>query len=183
MFSSNIFGESENTNVTEVKVFESEHIILPGNNVCSVIIGNIVGGMLICCIVSHIYCHVRRKRISNATVETSPEGQYDEIGTINYNMVIVDPITNFELDNSYNVSNVDESNYALSSSGEDSSFLGQTGDGYENVYQAITPSVIEMHQYTGIIPNIYQNTIISPTNAATTSAEYINTALDNYTKS
>lgn len=156
-------------------------------NDCSVIIANIVGGMLLCCIVSNMFCFLRRKRISNATVEISPEGQYDEIGTINYNMVIVDPITNFELDNSDNVSNVDESNYALSSAGEDSSnassFMGQTGDGYENAYQAITPSVIEMHQYSGIIPNIYQNTIISPTNAATTSAEYINTALDNYTKS
>lgn len=115
---------------------ESEQINLPANSACFAIIGNIVGGMLICCIVSHIYCHVRRKIISNATVETSPEGQYEEIGTISYNMVINDPIHNLELDNSDNASNEDERNGVLSSNGDessnDSSVIGRPGDGYEN---------------------------------------------------
>lgn len=137
--------------------------------------------MLICCIVSHIYCHVRRTRISNATVETSQEGQYDEIGTISYNMVINDQIHNLELDNSDNASNEDERNGVLSGNGDessnDSSVIGRPGDGYENEYQAVIPPVIECHQYNVIIPNIYQNTIISPDSVETTSAEYINTTI------
>ncbi|CAC5393266.1 HMCN [Mytilus coruscus] len=163
-----------------------EQITLSVYNDCSVIIGNIVGGMLICSIVSHIYCRLRRKRRSNATMEIPPEGQYNEIGTINYNNMIVDPITNFELDNNDHIPTDDVSNNVISSGGGDSSsassFIGQTGDGYENPYQAIIPSIIEMHQYSSIIPNIYQNTIISPASAATTSAEHINIAIDNYTK-
>lgn len=145
------------------------------------IIGIIIGGMFICCIASHIYCRLRRQRRSTAAVEISPEGQYDEIGTINYNNGIVDPITNFEVDNNDHIPTEELSNDVISIGGEDSSsatsFIGQTGNCYENDYQAIIPSIIEMHQYSGIIPNIYQNTIISPANLATSSAEYINTTI------
>ncbi|CAG2195691.1 unnamed protein product [Mytilus edulis] len=121
-----------------------------------------------------------------ATLEISPGHQYDEIGTINYNMVIVDPINSFEQENHDNVSNDHESNAVSSSDGgessNESSFIGRPGDGYENEYQAITPSVIEMHQYSGIIPTVCQNTIISPTNVATTSSKHITFAIDSYTK-
>lgn len=145
------------------------------------IIGIIIGGMFICCIASHIYCRLRRQRRSTAAVEITPEGQYDEIGTINYNNGIVDPITNFEVDNNDHIPTEELSNDVISIGGEDSSsatsFIGQTGNCYENDYQAIIPSIIEMHQYSGIIPNIYQNTIISPANLATSSAEYINTTI------
>ncbi|CAC5393252.1 [Mytilus coruscus] len=140
MFSRNVIGDCEKTSVTEARIFEYELITLSAYNDCTMIIGTIVGGMLICCIVSHIYCCLRRQRRSNATLEITPESQYDEIGTMNYNMVIVDPITNFEIDNSDNVSNDDVSNGVLSSAGGDSSnassFIGRHGDGYENAYQS-----------------------------------------------
>ncbi|CAC5393261.1 TTN [Mytilus coruscus] len=182
MFSRNIIGDS---NITNIAV-EYQLKTRAAYDYCSVIIGNIVGGMLICCIGSHIYCRLWRNRRSNATMEISPEGQYDEIGTINYNNVIVDPITSFEHENNDNISNDDESNAVSSSAGRESSnassFIGQPGDGYENEYQAVIPSVIEMHQYTSIIQNIYQNTMISPASAATKSAKHTNIAIDSYTK-
>ncbi|XP_052079794.1 uncharacterized protein LOC127717955 [Mytilus californianus] len=186
MFSRNKIGDSNITNITVSRTFECQQKTLVAYDYCSVIIGSTVGGMLICCICSHICCCLRRTRKSTATFEISLEGQYDEIGTINYNNVIVDPITDFEQENNDNISHDHESNTVSSSvdgeSSNESSFIGRPGDGYENEYQAVLPSVIEMHQYSSIIPTIYQNTIISPTSAATTSSKHITFAIDSYTK-
>lgn len=104
-------------------------------------------------------------------IETYPEEHYDEIGTINYNNVVFEPRTDVSQGN--NVMNIvagdcDNLLRVGSERSEESSLesltgITQSGDGYENPYQSINHENIEMHPYSIIASNNYQNTIIFPT--------------------
>ncbi|CAC5393254.1 unnamed protein product [Mytilus coruscus] len=145
---------------------------------CWIIMGSLVGGILIFCVCSHIYCCLKRaKTCSSNNLQITQEDNYDEVDTLNYNNVIFDHIAN-DADND-NVSSIIESNDIVLRddvvSSDDSSSIKQSGDGYENPYQAINPCDIDMHHYSSIFSCSYQNTIIFPPCLSTNSLKYLNT--------
>ncbi|VDI76223.1 Hypothetical predicted protein [Mytilus galloprovincialis] len=52
--------------------------------------GSFVGGILVCLICSNIYCYMKHKKASKDIFEVPRDVQYDEIGTINYNVVNIE---------------------------------------------------------------------------------------------
>ncbi|CAC5393260.1 NCAM [Mytilus coruscus] len=65
-------------------------------------------------------------------------------------------------------------------SSDDSSSTKQLGDGYENPYQAINPCDIEMHHYSSIINDNYQNTMIFSSESATNTPQHFNVAMNSF---
>ncbi|XP_071126627.1 uncharacterized protein [Mytilus edulis] len=139
------------------------------------LMGCVFGGMVICSIGSNIYCYMKGKTRVNVMLETYPEEHYDQIGTINYNNVAFEPRTDVTQENN-DTSRIDgdsdillrvESESSKESSLERLTGISQSSDGYENPYQSINPGNIEIHLYSNLDSNIYQNTIIFPMSAET----------------
>ncbi|CAC5393264.1 NEGR1 [Mytilus coruscus] len=109
---------------------------------CWILMGSIVGGTLIFCIGSQVFCLVKRAKKFNAVLQISQEHNYDEIGTLNYHNDIFDPIAHVAEVNKETVSSITETNDIISGtdvvSSNDSSSIKQVGDGYENPYTLLT---------------------------------------------
>ncbi|CAC5393251.1 unnamed protein product [Mytilus coruscus] len=130
------------------------------------------------------FCWVKRAKKLNAVLQTSQEHNYDEIRTLNYNNDIFDQISNVAEVNIESVSSIIESNDIIPRadivSSDDSSSTKQLGDGYENPYQAINPCDIEMHHYSSIINDNYQNTMIFSSESATNTPQHFNVAMNSF---
>ncbi|VDI24677.1 Hypothetical predicted protein [Mytilus galloprovincialis] len=141
------------------------------------LMGCSVGGIVICSICSNIYCYIKGTKRVNVMLQTYPEEHYDEIGTMNYNNVVFEPTTDVTQENndiSRVAGDIDtdillrvESDSSKESSSEKLTGFSQSSDGYENPYQSINPENIEIHPYSSLDSNIYQNTIIFPVSAKT----------------
>ncbi|CAC5412728.1 unnamed protein product [Mytilus coruscus] len=136
--------------------------------------GSLVVVLVICLIISHVYCFLKRASKSRVTVEISPEEQYDEIGTVKYNDHIFEKMINVVDNNSDDTSRrADNSRSSFRVDAESSndgsiirqSGLTQFGDDYENPYQTIKSDNIEIHPYSSILSSNYQNTMIFPVRA------------------
>lgn len=131
----------------------------------------------ICLIISCILCF--RRRSNHLAVETSPGVQYDEIGTIHFINAPVDPTIHVVHENGIdNSMNNDILLTSDSDSSDDRTFTGQTGDGYENPYQSIHNEGMEIHLYSSIISNKYENTVVFPDNPAQKHQKNFNNAID-----
>lgn len=105
-------------------------------------------------------------------LEISPLHFYDEIGTINHNSTIFQPITNYEEEHHDDTSSMTEINniqIGIESESSDqnsvysqSDFRQTAGEDYENPYQSINLADIEMHSYNLLVIDHYQNTTIFP---------------------
>ncbi|CAC5355920.1 unnamed protein product [Mytilus coruscus] len=144
----------------------------------------LVGGIIICSIASNIYCYLKRRSRINVMLETYQEDHYDEIGTINYNNVVFEQTADVTRENN-DISRVTgysdiplsvESESSKESSLERLTGFSQSSDGYENPYQSINPENNEMHTYSNLVSNIYQNTIIFPASAGTKNTKVSNIA-------
>lgn len=147
---------------------------------CWITIGSLVGGILIICVWSHIYCYLKREKTCRSNIlRLTPGDNYDEVEHLNYNNVIFDNVNNDENMNNNNIENNDIILRVDVVSSDDSSSIKLSGDGYENPYQAIDLCDIEMHHYTSIVPCNYQNTIIFPPTLTADTLDNLNTAADN----
>ncbi|CAC5393277.1 unnamed protein product [Mytilus coruscus] len=137
------------------------------------ILGSLFGGGLFISIFWNVYCFLKRTKNSGIHTIIPLEVQYDEIGDINFtstNMQVLqnnsqESISSVNLPSLERTSNITSSLEKSSSS--DSSEHSQSmsllnEDGYEHPYQAIGLGNIEMHPYTTIWSNLYQNTTIFP---------------------
>ncbi|CAC5355919.1 unnamed protein product [Mytilus coruscus] len=123
------------------------------------------------CIDNNILISTGNRCCPNHICHLSDEEHYDEIGTISYKHIVCEPTTNVTQENYNHMSIIAVDNDILrveSESSEESSLerltgFSLSGDGYENPYQSINPENIEMHPYSSIVSNIYQDTIIFPT--------------------
>lgn len=151
---------------------------------CWITIGSLLGGILIICVWSHIYCYLKREKTCRSNInQITPGDNYDEVEHLNYNNVIFDNVHNDANMNNDNVSSIIENNDIILradvNSSDDSSSIKLSGDGYEHPYQTINLSDIEMHHYTSIVSCNYQNTIIFPPSLTADNVDYLNTATDN----
>ncbi|CAC5383227.1 unnamed protein product [Mytilus coruscus] len=150
---------------------------------CWIIMGSIVGGVVLLCGWSHIYCCLKRAKTCSSNIhQITPEDNYDEVETLNYNNVMFDHVPNDVDMNNDNVSSIIDNNDIMLRadvvSSDDSSSFKQSGDGYENPYQAINPCDIEMHHYSSIVSCNYQNTIIFPLSELAETPNHLNIAMD-----
>lgn len=132
-----------------------------------------LGGILILSICFNIYIFLRRKNNSEIILESPPEGQYYEIGPINDSSASIqddihsvpEAITSVERSVSQSTNSAIstfEKESSLESSLQSISNKLPNEDGYENPYQIIDPGNIEMHLYSIVTSQMYQNTIIFP---------------------
>ncbi|CAC5383258.1 unnamed protein product [Mytilus coruscus] len=146
------------------------------------IISSLLGGILILSICLNIHFLLRRKKNSGTVLEIPPEGQYYEIGPINDSSVrIQGEINNVQeavirVDRSASQStNSITSSFQNKGSSESSvqslSNKLPNEDGYENPYQTIDPENIEMHPYSIVTTQMYQNTLIFPKEITTKNAK------------
>ncbi|CAC5383631.1 unnamed protein product [Mytilus coruscus] len=144
------------------------------NSSCWRIMGSVLGGSLLFSIFLNINCFLKRKKNSGIISNIQHEVQYDEIGNISFTSANDQFVPNnaqelvtsldspvFEGDNNFSSleksSSSDSSVHSLSIS-----LLNE--DGYENPYQTIEPGNVEMHPYSTIWSNLYQNTTVFPNN-------------------
>lgn len=144
--------------------------------------GSIIGVIVLSCVCSHIFCYIRRGKTMSEILHLNPDDNYDEVETLNYNNVMFDHVSNNTNINNDNVSSIIESNDIILradvESSDDSSSIKQSGDGYENPYQAINPCDIDMHHYSNIVSSNYQNTIIFPHSLSKNTSKYLNISVD-----
>ncbi|XP_052079799.1 uncharacterized protein LOC127717959 [Mytilus californianus] len=152
---------------------------------CWILMGSIAAGIALLCGCLHIFCYSERGKNMSEIVNMNPDNNYDEIGTLNYNNAIFDHTANNAGLNNDNASSSIESNdnilradvvHVVSS--DDSSSIKQSGDGYENPYQAINLCDIDMHHYSNIVSSHYQNTIIFPPSLSKNTSKYLNISMD-----
>ncbi|CAG2222610.1 unnamed protein product [Mytilus edulis] len=137
------------------------------------IVGSLFGGSFILSICLNIYCLVKRKRNSGIVSEIPLEIHYDEIGTIHDNSASIQVLSNnaqgtvsspeshaFERVNSHVSDFEQEISSETSLQGLSNSLLNE--DGYEHSYETINPENIEIHPYSTVWYNIYENTKICP---------------------
>ncbi|VDI51396.1 Hypothetical predicted protein [Mytilus galloprovincialis] len=137
------------------------------------IVGSLFGGSFILSICLNIYCLVKRKKSSGIVSETPLEIHYDEIGTIHDNSESIQVLSNnaqgavsiperhaFERINSHVSDFEQEISSETSLQSLSNSLLNE--DGYEHSYETINPENIEIHPYSTVWYNIYENTKICP---------------------
>lgn len=147
-------------------------------NNCNIwkIISTLIGGILILSTRLNIHFLLRRKKKSETVLEIpheQAEGQYYEIEPIDDSSASVqgdinsaqESVTTFGRSASQGT-NSSMSSFQNKSSSESpvqsiSNNLPNEG-GYENPYQTINPENIEMHPYSIVTSQMYQNTIIFP---------------------
>lgn len=113
--------------------------------------------------------------MANMMLETYPGEYYDEIETIDYNNVVFEPSTEVTQENNImpgvsgesDIRQGVESESSEENSSERLTDVSQSDDGYENPYQSINPENIDTHPYSGVVSNLYQNSIIFPATAET----------------
>lgn len=116
---------------------------------------------------------MKRKKNSGIVSETPLEIHYDEIGTIHDNSASIQVLSNnaqgavsiperhaFERVNSHVSDFEQEISSETSLQGFSNSLLNE--DGYEHSYETINPENIEIHPYSTVWYNIYENTKICP---------------------
>ncbi|CAC5393285.1 unnamed protein product [Mytilus coruscus] len=137
------------------------------------ILGSLFGGSLFISLFWNIYCFLKRKKNSGIHTIVPLEVQYDEIGDINFTSANIQVLQNNarESISSVNLQGLERTSNICSSldksSSSDSSEHSQSisllnEDGYEHPYQTIDLGNIEMHPYTTVWSNLYQNTTIFP---------------------
>lgn len=114
-------------------------------------------------------------------LEIFPGQVYDEIGTINHNNTIFQPTANYEEENIDDTSAITQNNNIQISieteSSDQSSVCSQSDfrqtpdEDYENPYEPINLAGIDMHSYSLIVSEHYQNTTIFPNSLANKTTE------------
>lgn len=130
--------------------------------------GSLVGVLILCFVVSHCVM-----RVTKSSHDILPVVQYDDIGSISYHNLVLEPISD---GNHETTSRVFGSNSMLFRNDTDSSdessvirpsSFTQDDDDYENPYLTFNPDDIEFHLYRSILSNKYQNTTIFQTSTGT----------------
>lgn len=105
-----------------------------------------------------------------------------EVETLNYNNGVFDDEHTDANINNENVSSIIENNDIISRddvvSSDDSSSIKQSGDGYENPYQAMNTFDIDMNHYSSIVSCDYQNTTIWQHWVSSNTPRYLNITMD-----
>ncbi|CAC5383223.1 unnamed protein product [Mytilus coruscus] len=174
IFSLNRVGRSKTTYSFFINTTDYELKCTNVYSYCVEILAILAGVMVMCLIISCIFCCIKRSK--HCVVETSQEVRYDEIGTINFSNVPVDPTIHVSQEN--DIDNNDILSTSDSESSGERTFTGQTGDAYENPYQSIHNEGMEIHLYSSIISNNYENTIIFPDNPAKKLQKYFNITMN-----
>ncbi|XP_052103117.1 uncharacterized protein LOC127736595 [Mytilus californianus] len=138
---------------------------------CWAIMGSILGGSVIFCIALHIYCSLKRSKKSNRMLNISAQVNDREIEILDYNNDSFAQINNNAEVNIDSISDMVLRADVVSSN--DSSSLNQYGDGYENPYQTIDLCDIDMHQYSSITNDNYQNTMIFPSSVLQKTPKHV----------
>ncbi|CAC5393278.1 unnamed protein product [Mytilus coruscus] len=110
MFAKNQIGQSNKTNITSADIEDDDFKSTFAYGYCWIIMGSIVGGIVLLCVCSHIFCCLKRAKTMSENLHITAVDNYDNIGTLNYNNVIFDHIANGAEMNNDNVSSIIESN-------------------------------------------------------------------------
>ncbi|XP_052079795.1 uncharacterized protein LOC127717956 [Mytilus californianus] len=182
MFARTHVGQSNYSNICIVEMEDCSCNSEKYTNHIWQITSSLLGGSLIFTICVNIYCLLTRKK-TGMVVEFPLEGQYYEIGSINDSNASIQGIPNHiqEVVTSFNrpasqSTNSNASSFQNVPSSESSvpslSNLLLNEDGYENPYQTIDHENIELHSYSIITSNMYQNTTIFYKNMQTNKIEH-----------
>lgn len=145
------------------------------------IFGSLFGGCFFISLFWNIYCFFKRKKKSRIHTIVPLEVQYDEIGDIHFTSGNIlglqdnarESISSVNLQSLEGTSNIipsSEKSSSSNSSEHSQSIALLNEDGYEHPYQTIDLGRIEIHPYSAIWSNLYQNTTVFP-NQSTTNYE------------
>lgn len=141
----------------------------------SQIVGSILGGSLLLSIILHVYVFLKRKNKLGIASNIPLDVQYDEIGNIKITSANVhdlpdnvqEPTSTIDLSDlegmADQLSSFEKISSSVSSSNSSVQSLSMINeDGYENPYQTVDPENIEIHPYSIVCSNLYENTIVFP---------------------
>ncbi|XP_071148147.1 titin-like [Mytilus edulis] len=179
------------TSITiEVRSSNNNTDSMIGNNSSWQILGSVFGGSLFISLCWNIYCFFKRKKKSGIHTIVPLEVQYDEIGDISFTSGHIQGLQNNaqESISSVNLPSLEGTRNIISSSEKSSSEHSQSisllnEDGYEHPYQTIDLGSIEIHPYSAIWSNLYQNTTVFPNRITTNYEQKHNPWLIIYNKS
>ncbi|CAC5383250.1 unnamed protein product [Mytilus coruscus] len=182
MYAKNLVGQSKYSNIFFVEMEDCSCNSEKYTNHIWQITSSLLGGSLIFSFCVNIYCLLTRQQKSGIVLEIPLEEQHYEIGPINDNNANIQGIPNHLQETVTSVdrpasqsANSNASSFQnVSSSGSSVPSLSNlllNEDGYENPYQMIDHENIEMHPYSIITSNMYQNTTIFHKNMRTNNLE------------
>ncbi|XP_052079927.1 uncharacterized protein LOC127718068 [Mytilus californianus] len=148
-----IYGEGRNTVLNTTNDWEKNATQNIEDNPCTCnstlhnefwkVSGGFLGGIIVCLICSNIYCYMKLKKASKDISEVQREGQYDEIGSINYNVVSIETLgdntryrTSVMNSSGTNIDTSSTKSPTLSYSSTNDSLSRKT-EGSENTYESI----------------------------------------------
>ena len=109
--------------------------------------GIIIGELIAYLILSQLVCILKQRKESDNVNDPLPETHYDEIGTINYNIVFNEHLQSFAQNESItNITKHGEGESESSSNISDGTTFNT--DGFENPYQPIITELIKTHAYS-----------------------------------
>lgn len=142
------------------------------------ILGSLFGGSLFISLFWNMFCFFKRKKKSGINTLVPLEVQYDEIGDINFTSGNIQGLQNNaresissmnlpSLEGTSNIITSSEKSSSSNSSEHSQSMSLLNEDGYEHPYQTIDLGSIEIHPYSAIWSNVYQNTTVFPNQITT----------------
>ncbi|VDI23656.1 Hypothetical predicted protein [Mytilus galloprovincialis] len=134
--------------------------------------GGFVAGIIVCLICSNMYCYKKRKKASKDISEVQREVQYDEIGSMNCNIVNIGTLRDDTRDrmtvmhlSGINIDTLSSKSPTLSYSSTNDSLSRKT-EGSENTYESI--NLDQNHEFkkceasTTTLTSLYENTVVFP---------------------